>query len=104
RLPVIVTMDCLNAFFHHPDSPSLGEALVLSPAGGAIAFWGPSSVTSHLRQQELADQFYRSLQDPAIATLGAAVRAALRAAARDPAHRDVVKTWVLLGDPDLSLP
>ena len=101
RLPVVLAMNCLNGFFHHPESRSLGEALVLEPSGGAIAYWGSSAITSNIRQQTLARSFYKSLFDPSVETLGDAIREALAELAADPKNRDVVLTWVLLGDPAL---
>ena len=101
RLPVVLAMNCLNGFFHHPESPSLGEALVLEPSGGAIAYWGSSAITSNIRQQTLVRSFYKSLFDSSVETLGDAIREALAELAADPKNRDVVLTWVLLGDPAL---
>ena len=103
RLPLVTAMNCFNGFFHHPGSPSLGESLVLEPTGGAIAFWGPTAVTSNLRQKVLEETFYLHLFDPGNGTVGDAIRAAKADVARIPGYQDMVRTWVLLGDPALRL-
>ena len=92
-------MNCLNGYFHHVGSPSLGEALLLELGGGAIAYWGPTAITSNLKQQALAESFYEHLFDPGTETLGEAIRSAMREMAEDPKHRALLDTWVLLGDP-----
>ncbi len=103
RLPVVVAMNCLNGYFQHTSSPSLGEALVLLPGGG-VAYWGPSAVTTHLRQENLAQRFYHHLFAPESTTLGRAIREAKSDLSSDPANRGLLDTWILLGDPGLTAP
>jgi len=43
RLPIVFTATCLSGFFVHPSTVSLGEALVRSPQGGAVAALVPSA-------------------------------------------------------------
>ncbi len=102
RLPIVVAMNCLNGFFHHVGSPSLGEALLLEPGGGAVAYWGPTAVTSNLKQQALAESFYRHFFDADSSALGGAIRAAKENLAEDPGNRPILDTWILLGDPALA--
>jgi len=104
RLPVVVAMNCLNGFFHHIDGqPCLGEALLLEPTGGGIAYWGPTAVTSNLRQQALAESFYKQLFNGENTTLGQCIRKAKQSIAHDPANHAVLATWILLGDPALRI-
>ena len=104
RLPLVIAMNCLNGYFHHTGSPSLGESLLLEPSGGAIAYWGPTAVTSNLKQQALAESFYRHLFGPGTETLGDAIRHAKREMAGDPKYRTLLDTWILIGDPALRFP
>ncbi len=76
RLPLVTAMNCLNGFFHHVATPSLAEVLVLEPTGGAIAYWGPTGVSTNLRQKLLAESFYRHLFSPGGRTVGEAIRLA----------------------------
>lgn len=98
RLPFVMGMTCLNAFFHDVYSSSLGEALVHAPAGGAIAVWTSSGLTLPGDQVRMANAMARSL------TSGApAIGDAIVAAKKDIADRDVKTTWILLGDPAMKL-
>ena len=101
--PVVTAMNCLNGFFHHPSGQSLGEALLLDPSGGAVAYWGPTSLTSSLRQQLLARAFYATVFTAGEVTLGEAIQEAQRKVGADPENRDLIETWVLLGDPGIRL-
>lgn len=101
-VPIVVAMNCLNGYFQSTTSPSLGEALLLSP-GGAVAYWGPSSVTTRLRHEVLASALYSEFMRGA-RTLGEATRRAKTRVAGLPRSRIVLDTWILLGDPDLTLP
>ncbi len=94
RLPVVAAMTCLSGLFQDPRQPSLGQALLSAPGGGAIAVWA-SSASPDARQQATANEaFVRAL---ATSSLGAAVQAAKRAVT----DRDLRRSFVLLGDPTL---
>ncbi|HWO00074.1 MAG TPA: C25 family cysteine peptidase, partial [Blastocatellia bacterium] len=99
RLPLFVTMTCLNGFFHDPVIESLAEGLLKSERGGAIAVWASSGLTDPARQTALNQQAYRLLFDPTKPTIGEATTRA-KAAVRD---NDVRRTWILLGDPTSRL-
>ncbi|HEX2061289.1 MAG TPA: C25 family cysteine peptidase, partial [Thermoanaerobaculia bacterium] len=98
RLPFVMGMTCLNAFFHDVYSTSLGEALVHAPAGGAIAVWTSSGLTLPGDQVRMANAMARSLAAGTVA-----VGDAIVAAKKGIADRDVKTTWILLGDPALRL-
>ncbi len=81
---------------------------MLEPSGGAIAYWGPTGVSSNLQQKELAESFYRHLFEPLLfsgqrRTVGQAIRLAKAELAEDPKNQQVITTWILLGDPALKL-
>ncbi len=104
RLPIMLVWACLNGYFQHPKRTSLGESLLLSPQGGAVAGMFPTGETYPSNQLVMARElfgntlFHRS-------TLGEALLAATRQL--DPTHdgqRDIILTFVLLGDPALQLP
>jgi hypothetical protein len=100
RLPLFVTMTCLNGFFHDPVTGSLGEGLLKSERGGAIAVWASSGLTDPASQIAMNQQAYRLLFDAtARFTLGE-VTARAKSAVAD---RDVRRTWILLGDPTSRL-
>jgi hypothetical protein len=55
-------------------------------------------VTDSARQHHLAKAFYQVLAD-LVRAVGQAIRAAQRQLAPDPANRELLDTWILLGDP-----
>jgi hypothetical protein len=99
RLPLFLIMDCLNGFFHDVYTQSLAEALLLSKNGGAVAVLASSGLTQPEPQLELDQNVVRSLFGSPSLTLGEAVRNA-KSTITD---RDVRRTYILLGDPELRL-
>ncbi|HKQ06176.1 MAG TPA: C25 family cysteine peptidase, partial [Blastocatellia bacterium] len=103
-LPVVVSMTCLNGLFNDPRSNSLGESLLLSERGGAIAVWASSAQTVAYGQAQMNQELIRQLFQGASGmnqslTLGEAISRA-KAAVSD---ADVRRSWILLGDPMLRL-
>ena len=103
RLPFVVVWACLSGFFHHPATESLGETLLLTPGKGAVAALVPTGQTFPTNQHVLADALFGRylFQTP---TIGEALNASLREL--NPQHageRDIINTFVLLGDPALRL-
>lgn len=100
KLPVVVTMTCLNGFFHDVFTESLAEALIRAEGGGAVAVWASSGLTEPDRQtlmdQQLISLLFATGQSPA---LGDAVKAAKEATA----DMDVRRTWILFGDPTMHI-
>jgi hypothetical protein len=101
---VLFTWACQSQWYLNLWGPSLNEALLLAPQGGALASFGPAGITTPRQQQALARGVYgRFLLGGQ--TLGEAVRLAKgEALAADPTTRPAVEGWNLLGDPALRLP
>ena len=103
-LPVLISMTCLNGLFTDPRATSLGEALLLSSQGGAVAVWASSAQTGPNGQAVMNQEFIRQLFTETNAkgqplTLGEAVARA-KAATGDLAVR---RSWILLGDPVMRI-
>ncbi len=100
HLPFFVMMSCLNGYLQHPAMDSLGESLLKTGRGGAVAVWASSGMTMPEGQTHLSRELYRSLfsRRPAIA-LGEAIRAAKATITQV----DIRRTWILLGDPAIRL-
>lgn len=100
RLPFVVTMNCLNGFFHglFPEE-SLAEALVRAPAGGAVAVWASSGLTVPQAQAVMNRELLRLIFTGAYQTVGEAVAAA-KAVVSD---GDVRRSWIFFGDPAMQL-
>jgi hypothetical protein len=100
RLPLVVSMNCLNGFFHGIyDEESLAETLLRTPGGGAVAAWASSGVTDSNTHTRVNQELFRLLfSDPAL-SIGQAAAAAKRVVS----DRDVRRTWIFFGDPALRL-
>jgi hypothetical protein len=99
RLPVFLSMTCLNGFFQDVYTESLAEALIRTEGGGAVAVWASSGLTEPDRQALMDQQLIKSLFAEQATTLGDAVRGA-KAATHD---MDVRRTWILFGDPTMRI-
>jgi hypothetical protein len=100
-LPMVITMNCLNGYFHDPVTQSLSESLLKAPQGGAVAAWGSSALTFADAQTPVNQEFYRLVfMNPSEGiTIG---EAAIRAKAMT-ADMDVRHSWILFGDPTMRL-
>jgi uncharacterized repeat protein (TIGR01451 family) len=99
RLPVYLTFDCLNGFFHDVYTQSLSEILLLNSQGGAIAVVASSGLTDSQPQAHLDRSLVQALFQNGGATLGDALvqaKSSIKA-------KDVRRTYLLFGDPLLRL-
>ncbi len=94
RLPVFLSIDCLNGFFHDVYTQSLAETLMLNPQGGAVAVVASSGLTNAPQQVRLDLSLVRALFQNN-ATLGDA----LVQAKSTTKAQDVRRTYILFGDP-----
>jgi uncharacterized repeat protein (TIGR01451 family) len=99
RLPVFLTFDCLNGFFHDVYTQSLSETLLLNSQGGAVAVVASSGLTDAQPQARLDRSLVQALFQNGGATLGDALVQA-KASIKT---KDVRRTYLLFGDPLLRL-
>jgi hypothetical protein len=94
---------CVSQNYLFGMGPSVGEAMLLAPTGGALATVGPTGITEAKDQAVLFSRLYPHLLRGV--SLGEALRRAKVETLRlDPDARGVVEGWSLLGDPALTLP
>ena len=98
KLPFVVTMNCLNGYFHDMFTESLAEALQKSPNGGAIGVWASSALTSPDQQLLVNLELYRQIFGGS-PSIGDAILKAKKATT----DRDVRRTWIFFGDPTMKL-
>jgi hypothetical protein len=104
RLPVFVTLTCLNGLFTHPKQNSLAEALIWQPQGGAVAVLAPTSLTLANDQALLSSALVQAVREQPDITLGEALLAAQRSMDLiTPGRRDVLYTFLLFGDPLMAV-
>ena len=104
RYPIMLVWACLNGYFQHPKRTSLGETLLLSPHSGAIAGMFPTGETFPSDQLVMGRALFGDtlFQQP---TMGEALlHAARQLDPQNKGQRDIINTFVLLGDPALRLP
>ncbi len=99
RLPLVVTLNCLNGFFHDAGMESMAEALLKAESGGAVAVLASSALTDPSGQAALATRFYEELFKGSGTTLGEALVKAKRMITDE----EVKQTFMLFGDPTLRL-
>ncbi len=104
RLPVVLSLTCYTGAFHHPPYAPLDERMAVAADGGAVAAWGATGAGVTTGHRYLAQGFF----DTALArtaggettTLGSATYAGkVKVYRQAPVYRDLVDTYVLLGDP-----
>lgn len=102
RLPILFTPTCLDGYFYHPQKDSLTEALLFKADGGIVAGLVPTGLSFPYAQDELMAQLFHLLFADASLTLGDAMTLAKQKIADDtPELREVIETFVWLGDPAL---
>lgn len=103
RLPFLFSITCFTGYFHHPEYPSLDEALLTRPDGGTVASWSPTGLAVAYGHQYLQEGFYDALiggeRQVGLLTLAGH----LRLLAEADLYAFLPQTFVLLGDPLLSL-
>lgn len=101
--PIVLTMNCLNGYFHFPYFDSLAEALVKAEGKGAIAAFAPSGLSldapAHLYHRFLMEE----LTSGRNARLGDAVLRAQIRYAESGAFPELLTIYHLFGDPALPL-
>jgi hypothetical protein len=96
---IFTMLTCFNGLFFRPDADSLGEALLKSPTGGAVATWASSTETTPDYQLIMGTRFYNQIGVGDIKRLGDLIKDAKSTIAGS----DVGYSWVLLGDPMLQV-
>jgi hypothetical protein len=101
--PLLLTMNCLNGYFHFPYFDALSEALVIAEDRGAIAAFSPSGLSlndaAHVYHQKVLEAFLQGDYE----RLGDVVLAAQEAYATTGALPELLSIYHLLGDPGMKL-
>jgi hypothetical protein len=101
--PLLLTLNCLNGYFHFPYFDSLSEALVKAEGKGAVAAFSPSGLSlngpAHTFHKALLTEIFEGGHE----RLGDAVLAAQAAYADTGAFPELLSIYHVLGDPALKL-
>ena len=109
RLPIMLPMTCNEGFFHEAQtgSASLSELGIRKPSGGTVASWAPTGFGLSTGHDYLERGLLISLFHDGVEELGAAAtegKLYLIANAPPNKYRDLIDTFLLLGDPALRVP
>jgi hypothetical protein len=103
RQPFLMTMNCLNGYFHVPTLDSLTEVLLKAEGRGALAGFSPSGLSlnepAHVYQRALVSELVSSRHE----RLGDAILAAQAAYAETGAMPELLAIYHLFGDPATKL-
>ena len=103
RQPLLMTMNCLNGFFHFPPLNSLAEELVKAEGKGAIAAFSPSGLSlndaAHLYHKAVLAEITSGRH----ARLGDALLAAQSAYADSGSFPELLSIYHLFGDPAMKI-
>ncbi len=101
--PLVLAMNCLNAFFHTPWTDSLAEKLVKAQEKGAIAAFSSSGMSLNQAAKVYHKAFLDQILNSDDARLGDALLAAQAAYADSEADPEMLAIYHLLGDPALKI-
>ena len=103
KQPLLLTLNCLNGFFHFPPLDSLAEAFVKAEGRGAIAAFSPSGLSvndaAHVYHKALLTEIESGRHE----RLGDAVLAAQSIYADQGAFPELLSIYHLFADPALGL-
>ena len=103
RLPFLLSMTCFTGYFHHPEYPSLDEALLVKADGGTVASWSPTGLAVAYGHQYLQEGFYRAIVAGERRVGALTLLAHLNLLAQAPTYAFLPQAYVTLGDPLLAL-
>ena len=103
RWPLFVVLNCLNAFFDAPNEQSLAEIALQAEDRGAVAFISSTTVSGLPGQTAFAEAFAERLLSANERRVGDAFLQALQGIAAREGTSDVVRAFVLIGDPATRL-
>ncbi|MFQ5859553.1 MAG: C25 family cysteine peptidase, partial [Anaerolineae bacterium] len=103
RLPVVLSMTCLDGYWIHPNRSSLAEELVRAPDRGAVAAFSPTGLGVATGHHILQRRFYGAVFQDGVAELGPATLAARLALFATGGNYDLIHTFTIFGDPALRL-
>ncbi|MBI2865136.1 MAG: hypothetical protein HYX94_11300 [Chloroflexi bacterium] len=105
KTPVMLDMTCYDGFFHYPGNPSLGEVNVRLAGRGAVASWSATGLGVATGHDYLDRGFFAAVVQQSVRQIGTATmlgKANLWTNGGG-GNRDLIDTFVLLGDPATRL-
>ncbi len=101
--PLLLTMNCLNGYFHFPYFDSLAEELLKAEGRGVIAAFSPSGLSLNAPAHHFHKALLQELVHGSHVRLGDAVMAAQETYAETGTFPELLSIYHLFGDPALKL-
>jgi hypothetical protein len=101
--PLLLTLNCLNGFFHFPPFDSLAEAFVKAEGKGAIAAFAPSGLSLNQAAHVYHKALLAEIESGRHLRLGDAILAAQSAYADSGERPELLSIYHLFGDPALKI-
>jgi hypothetical protein len=101
--PLVLTMNCLNGYFHFPFANALAEELLKAEGKGAIAAFSPSGLSINNAAHIFHKALLEELLNGGHTRLGDAVLAAQAAYAASGALPEMIAIYHLFGDPAMGI-
>jgi hypothetical protein len=104
RLPIILSMTCLDGYWIYPSTSGLMETMLRAANGGSVASFSPTGLGVSTGHDQLERGFLTAVFEQGVSRLGWAEEAgklALYAAGHD---YDLIDTFTIFGDPALRIP
>jgi hypothetical protein len=103
KQPLLLTMNCLNGFFHFPTIDSIAEALVKAEGKGAVAAFSPSGMSLDDQAHIYHKALVREMTQGGHQRLGDAILAAQATYAEEGSFLELLSVYHLFGDPAMRL-
>jgi len=103
KQPLLLTMNCLNGYFHFPYFNSLAEEIVKAPGKGAVAAFSPSGLSLNAPAHQFHKLLLKEIFNQPHRRLGDAVIAAQAAYATTGALPELLTIYHLFGDPAMKI-
>ncbi len=107
KLTIMLPMTCDNGYFAQTNADSFGEASVRMAGGGAVASWSPTGFGLASGHDYMERGFFLAVFHDRTARIGAATTAGkvyLVQNAPPGQYLDLLDTYLLLGDPAVTIP
>lgn len=103
RLPVLLSMDCLDGYWLHPSFPGLVEDLLRAENKGIVSAFSPTGLGVATGHDALHRGFYQAIFQSNVKKLGPATLAGKLALFATGSNYDLLHTFVIFGDPALDM-
>jgi len=104
RLPIILSMTCLDGYWIYPNRSSLMEIMLRAANGGSVASFSPTGLGVSTGHDLLERGLLTAVFQQGVSRLGSAALAGKAALYASGQNYDLIDTFTVFGDPALRLP